>query len=89
MPNPARDIEYRYTKRIHSPYWCARACVRMAQEHCAVGGGAEYVREEELFAGADAAVALGGDGTILAAAGKVSRLVTTPVLGINLGHLGF
>ncbi len=49
VPNPARDIEYRYTKEFIRLIG-ARACVRMAQEHCAVGGGAEYVREEELFA---------------------------------------
>jgi NAD+ kinase len=50
--------------------------------------GAEIVPEEELGAVVDLLVALGGDGTMLRAA----RLVSDhgkPVLGINLGQLGF
>lgn len=50
--------------------------------------GCEIVPEGELGAAIDIAVTLGGDGTML----RASRLVAeqgTPVLGINLGQLGF
>jgi NAD+ kinase len=50
--------------------------------------GVEVVPENELGTSIDVAVALGGDGTMLRAA----RLVANhgrPVLGINLGQLGF
>ena len=50
--------------------------------------GSEVVPEAEIGASVDLAVALGGDGTMLRAA----RLVSDhgrPVLGVNLGQLGF
>jgi len=50
--------------------------------------GAEIVPESELGDSIDMAVVLGGDGTML----RASRLVADqgkPVLGINLGQLGF
>jgi NAD+ kinase len=50
--------------------------------------GAEIVPEANLGAACDLAVVLGGDGTML----RASRLVADhrrPVLGINLGQLGF
>lgn len=72
--------------------------VRWLQEHGHVAvvttedqvapNGAEILPEEQLGASVDLAVVLGGDGTMLRAA----RLVADhrrPVLGINLGQLGF
>lgn len=50
--------------------------------------GVEVVPEAELGAACDLAVVLGGDGTML----RASRLVADarrPVLGVNLGQLGF
>jgi len=50
--------------------------------------GAEIVPEEELPSRIDLCICLGGDGTML----RASRLVADqglPVLGINLGQLGF
>lgn len=45
-------------------------------------------KREECARGVDVLVALGGDGTMLAAAQLVGAL-GTPILGINLGKLGF
>jgi NAD+ kinase len=50
--------------------------------------GAEVVPEDEMGESVDLAVALGGDGTMLRAARLVSDH-ERPVLGINLGQLGF
>lgn len=50
--------------------------------------GCEVVPESELGAVVDLAVVLGGDGTMLRAARLVSDQ-SRPVLGINLGQLGF
>ena len=50
--------------------------------------GAEIVPESELGEACDLAVVLGGDGTMLRAARLVSDQ-GKPVLGVNLGQLGF
>lgn len=51
-------------------------------------GGASIVSEKQLLSKSDLIIALGGDGTILRAARLVgSRAI--PILGVNLGKLGF
>jgi NAD+ kinase len=51
-------------------------------------GRATVVSDAELTARADAVVALGGDGTMLGALRLVARR-PVPVLGVNIGSLGF
>ncbi len=50
--------------------------------------GVVSVPMEELAGSCDGIIALGGDGTILGAMRLVSAR-PVPVLGVNLGHLGF
>jgi NAD+ kinase len=52
------------------------------------GDGVELVAEDAAVAGCELAVVLGGDGTILRAA-ELTHGTSTPLLGINLGHVGF
>jgi NAD+ kinase len=51
-------------------------------------GQATVVSDEELCARADAVLSLGGDGTMLGALRLVAER-PVPVLGVNLGNLGF
>jgi len=48
----------------------------------------ELVAETDAVAGCELVVVLGGDGTIFGAA-ELTRGTTTPLLGVNLGHVGF
>lgn len=50
--------------------------------------GAEFVSHRDMLILSDLIVALGGDGTILKIIGDAAEH-QTPVVGINLGHLGF
>lgn len=54
----------------------------------ASGSGIDFVELEEGARCADFILSLGGDGTILRIADLASRY-GTPLLGVNLGHLGF
>ena len=50
--------------------------------------GIEVVAEHDEVNGVDMVLALGGDGTILAAA-EHARHYDAPLLGVNMGHMGF
>lgn len=46
------------------------------------------IKSEEFYENADVIISLGGDGTLLSAA-RYASICDKPVLGINMGHLGF
>ena len=66
-----------------------RHAVRLPKDDAENVGLSEYgCPPDELGAGLDLAVTLGGDGTILRAGSLVSR-AGVPLLGVNLGRLGY
>lgn len=50
--------------------------------------GAQFLDHEDLYQTCDLIIVLGGDGTILKSAASAVKKIT-PILGINLGNLGF
>lgn len=69
--------------------WCAAHQIEILAEPwlSELGGAKRYLAREQVGAAVDVLVVMGGDGTMLAAShGKGER---PPILGINLGHLGF
>ncbi|NMB81667.1 MAG: hypothetical protein GYA14_07585, partial [Ignavibacteria bacterium] len=49
---------------------------------------AKYLSQDELINSSDFVISIGGDGTMLATAYTV-RNSATPILGVNIGKLGF
>ena len=72
--------------------WTSRGDVELVADRADVNrlglAGVTAVAPEELAGTCDGIIALGGDGTILGAMRLVS-VRPVPVLGVNLGHLGF
>ena len=86
IPNTTKDTDYRYTRLVLAEL-TGHAHIFMQDIHPAFPL-VSLLPENQLYEHADLAIALGGDGTILAAAGEVARH-DIPILGINIGHLGF
>lgn len=86
IPNYTKDTEYIYTKRLLA-YLDGKAQVFMKEKDRIDGVNAEFV-SEDVFENCDAAIVLGGDGTMIRVAGPCSEK-GIPVMGINLGKVGF
>lgn len=76
----ARDVIHWLSERGHE--------VRLPAADAETSGLTEWSFPDEELAKVDLAVSLGGDGTMLRAVDLVSR-AGVPVLGVNLGHLGY
>ncbi len=87
IPNPKRDPAYTHTKKLLSLLH-GRAQVYMYDTEQVHFDGVCHTDAATLTAGAELAIVLGGDGSILSVAEPFSK-TGVPILGINLGHLGF
>lgn len=88
-PNLDKDKDLAVTKRLVH-YLLEKGCIPGLTEDVAVKAGLEmYARkDEELHQYSDFLISLGGDGTLLGV-GRRTAQYQTPILGINLGNLGF
>ncbi|HSW64762.1 MAG TPA: NAD(+)/NADH kinase [Dissulfurispiraceae bacterium] len=87
ISKPRRSEPLEIIRRIY-PWLRERGCSVCVEPEMARALGVEGFTPEEITARADVVVVLGGDGTMLG----VARLMgerQTPILGVNLGGLGF
>ena len=91
-PNPYRDTELTVAKRakaILDEIGCNNVvCVPFRNEDKPEGYGLEIRPLQQELRGADMLIAFGGDGTILHLS-KTAAHRDIPILGVNLGSLGF
>jgi Predicted sugar kinase len=89
MTNMERDPNYTYTKKLAESIVALGGIVKINKEIAAtIGTGEPCENDESVLECSDMVISLGGDGTFLKAARKIYGK-NIPILGINLGNLGF
>ncbi len=86
VSNPTRDMGLVHTKEIIRKL--SEYDVLITSDQPYLEGTAYVPDKHELFKNADVVIVLGGDGTLLSVA-KYSAMYEVPILGLNLGRLGF
>lgn len=85
----ARDVARSFTKALTAHGIVVRLLPEEAGDLAlGTGDGVEIASEPDPSRDCELVVVIGGDGTILRAA-ELTHEVCTPVLGVNLGHVGF
>lgn len=89
IPNIDKDKDLAVTKRLVR-HLLDKNCIPQLSEKIAEMTGLEmYARKEhEIYEHSDFIISLGGDGTLLGVGRKACQY-NTPILGVNLGNLGF
>jgi len=89
LPNARKDDNFTATKNLVA-LLKEKGCQPMVSESVAKNAALLEcaTKEDIIFRDAEFLITLGGDGTMLSA-GKRAAKYNTPLLGINLGHLGF
>lgn len=87
IANTDRDINLEVTKAILERV-SKTEDVALASKHKGDISGVTFLEGDSFYASRDLLLVLGGDGTLLEAARHAAPF-STPVLGINLGHVGF
>ena len=89
LPNVQKDKGLETTKRLVN-YLLDKGCEpQLSQEVAELAEMPQYAKEEaELYSHSDLLISLGGDGTLLGIGRRTARF-DKPILGINLGTLGF
>ncbi|WP_352401128.1 NAD(+)/NADH kinase [Anaerotignum sp.] len=89
IPNIDKDKDLAVTKRLVR-HLLDKNCIPQLPEKIAEMAGLEmYARkEDEIYEHSDFIISLGGDGTLLGV-GRRACQYNTPILGVNLGTLGF
>lgn len=89
VPNIKKDINLVLTREIVAFFLSKRVNVFLSKEFLHYfDGRVTFLNSEQLYLNADFVVTVGGDGTILSVAEKLSEL-NISVIGVNLGRMGF
>lgn len=85
VPNINKDSDLMVTKKLVA-LLKGRAEIVLPEQFKDILGAAEY--KKDVYSGADVAIVVGGDGTIINSALPCAK-ADVPMLGINLGRVGF
>ncbi len=89
ITNTDKDIDYTYTRLLAESITKRGGSALMSDMLAEASGvGTHCGRDEDLVSSCDLLVCLGGDGTLLKAARGIYDK-ELPIMGINLGNLGF